>query len=175
MKKSILIIALMFCVCFSQAKNIISLNVGGAIPINWNYGTAFYAGFSQGYGISNHFNIGFDLSYNFNHKKYINNLKQEIKTLNLIPYVEYNLNFKKIMLLGYAGFGISLVNMDDDTTIPDMDDMTKRYFTAICGIGFMYQWIEYVYIGFDLRYQHIFHSGGLINNIIPTTKISYVF
>lgn len=175
MKKIIIMTAIIFCVCFSQAKNIISLNVGSAVPTNWNYGNAFYAGFSQGYEISKNFNIGFDLSYNFNHRKYINSQKREIKILNLIPYLEYNFYIEKIIFYVYSGFGISLVNMDDDTTVPDMDDMTKRYFTAICGIGFMYEWAKNIYAGVDLRYQHIFHSGMLINNFIPTIKISYIF
>jgi len=175
MKKITIIIAIIFCVCFSQAKNIISLNVGGAIPVSWDYGSAFYAGFSQGYSISKYFNLGFDLSYNFNHRQYENNLKREIKILNLIPYVEYNLSINRHLIYSYFGFGISFINMDDDTTIPDIDDMTKRYFTGIFGIGYMYQWLENIYIGFDLRYQHIFQSGGIKNNIIPTAKISYIF
>lgn len=179
-----LFLSLFFVNPISAAKigqSTISIMGWHAYPIggDWNdsstgYDEAYYGAISQDYKFHRNVSWGMEISYNFNHKDN-ETARKEVKILNLIPYLKFETKKNKLIPFAILGIGISFVNMDDDTTIPDMDDMTKRYFAVTAGGGIMYEFSQKVQAGFDLRYQHIANNGLPISNIIPTAKFSYTF
>jgi opacity protein-like surface antigen len=188
MKKIYLLFAAVFVFCNFSSKSAkvgqqtLSIMGGNSYPVygawvseNRGYDESYYAAISQEYRFKKHTSLGLELNYHFNHKD--NETKRrEIKILNITPYLKFSAD----SIIGFVPFlvigaGISFVNYDDDITVPDVDDSTKRYPVVNIGAGVMYEFSNSFEIGFDLRYQYIIKSGIKINNIIPTAKLSYTF
>jgi opacity protein-like surface antigen len=176
-----LLAILSYCKCSEIGQSTISIMGGNAYPVSgdWNdsstgYDEAYYAAMSLGYKFHKNISWGMEMSYNFNHKDN-ETARREVKILNLTPYLKLETRKNKFIPFAVLGMGISFVNMDDDIMVPDIDDMTKRYFSVTVGGGVMYKISPKIYAGVDIRYQHISNSGLPIHNLIPTVKFSYVF
>lgn len=170
-----------YCKCAKVGQSTISIMGGNAYPVSgdWNdsfagYDEAYYGATSLDYKFHKNLSWGMEISYNFNHKDN-ETAQREVKILNLTPYLKLETQKNKFIPFAVLGIGISFVNMDDDTTVPDIDDMTKRYFSVTVGGGVMYEISQKIKAGLDIRYQHISNSGLPISNIIPTVKFSYTF
>lgn len=171
-----------------------SYGIGYSIPIAGTWKDAAKGSLAMSlagdYQFQDMLSGGLELAYDFGHTNKIVEANQalfptagidggKIKILQVTPFVKYHFaKSDKIAPYGIFGLGIYNVKTAEITNtlgIAATPSVSSSKFGINLGGGAMYDIQDNLSVGLDLRWHHVFVSGGAVNNITPSVKICYMF